>query len=180
MTVAGVVLHEHQEQVAAQKHRAEVARKKAEQQRAERAEAQRVYDTVSAEIEPLMTALTEVDARLNVGLNYADYTAMIGDVAVAYAGMDVDVLVELGGLEVGAKLETAYNKYNEAAQLWGDNLLDYDSIEARMQDKWMAAASDLDEAAALLDELEPAAEDGTDPTDSGAPETDHETSEGKA
>lgn len=139
-----------------------------------------MYDTVSAEIEPLMIALTEVDARLNVGLNYADYTALIGDVAVAYAGMDVDVLVEFDGLEVGAKLESAYNTYNKAAQLWSDNLLDYASIEARMQDKWMAAAADLNEAVALLDELEPVANDGTDPTDSGAPETDDDTSDGKA
>lgn len=179
-TVAGVVLHEHQEQVAAQKHRAEVKRKRAEQQKAERAEAQRAYDTVSAEIEPLMTALTEVDARLNVGLNYADYTALIGDIAVAYAGMDVDVLVEFDGLEVGAKLESAYNTYNEAAQLWGDNLLDYDSIEARMQDKWIAASKDLDDAAALLDELEPADDEGTDPSLSGAPDTHDDPSDGKA
>ncbi|MBC7276678.1 hypothetical protein [Nocardioides sp.] len=172
-TVAGVVIHEHQEQVALQKHRSDVERKKAEQQRAEQAEAQRTYDTVAAEIEPLMAALTEVDARLNVGLNYADYTAMIGDVAVAYAGMDVDVLVEFGGLEVGAKLEDAYNKYNKAAQLWNDNFLDYTSIETRMQNKWTAARADLDEATALLDELKPIDEDGSaDPPDSGAPETD--------
>ena len=127
-----------------------------------------------------MTALTEVDARLNVGLNYADYTALIGDVAVAYASMDVDVLVEFDGLEVGAKLESAYNKYNEAAQLWGDNLLDYASIKNRMQKKWMAASGDLDEAAALLDELEPAADEGTGPSVSGAPKADEAPSEDEA
>lgn len=166
VTAVGFVAYEHQAQVAAEKHRSEVKQKKAKQQEAERkraeqqeadqAEAQSAYDGVAAETEPLMSALTEVDARLNVGLNYADYAAMIGDVAVAYAGMDIDVLVEFGGLEVGAKLEDAYNKYNRAAQLWNDNLLDYDSIESRMQDKWIAARSDLEEAKNLLDELEPA------------------------
>lgn len=182
-----IAVHEQQQQVAAQKHRAEVERKKAvqqqkeaEQREAERAEAQRVYNTVAAEIEPLMTALTEVDARLNVGLNYADYGEMIGDVAVAYAGVDIDVLVEFGGLEVGAKLEAAYNTYNDAAQLWNDNLLDYASIETRMQKKWTAARADLDEAAALLEELEPAAEDDPDPPDSGAPESDDTAPGGKA
>lgn len=175
-SVGAVVLHEHREQVAAEKHRAEVKQKKAEQEAADReeeqrqaaarAEAQKDFDDLSAELEPLMSALTEVDARLNVGLDYGDYTAMIGDVAVAYAGMDIDRLVDLGGLDVGAKLESTYNKYNRAAQLWGDNLLDYDAVEPRMQDKWRSARTDLDKAKTMLADLEPSNDTDTGPSGS--------------
>jgi hypothetical protein len=97
-------------------------------------------------------ALMDLDSRLDVGLNFADYSERVGDAKVAYDRIDVDEL-DPRCIVIAAKAEDAYNHYAEAYNTWngciGDADCDNDSIRPALQAEW-ADASD------LLDEVEEA------------------------
>ncbi len=70
--------------------------------------------------QPLLTALRELDSRLDIGLNYSEYNERVGDVKVVY-----DQAVgqgEGGGFDcvssVGLPLENALQQYARASQSW--------------------------------------------------------------
>lgn len=126
---------------------------------AERAAEEQAYEECVSDLSPLMDALSEVDARLNVGLSQSEFSDLVGDASVAYSRIDAD---ELSGecLSAGAKLETALNKYSRAASDWNDCIWDdwctMDSIDPQLQRKWSDATDAIESAEGLLDELDPA------------------------
>jgi hypothetical protein len=99
-------------------------------------------------------ALTELDSRLSVGLNYANYSDHVGDARVAYDRIDVKDL-DLDCLtDVGAPAEKALNYYIDAYKIWNDCVGDIycsnDDIRSKLQRKWAQATAKIDKAKAAL------------------------------
>jgi hypothetical protein len=107
----------------------------------------------------LLDALSEVDARLDVGLSQSEFSDLVGDASVAYSRIEADELAA-DCLSPGAKLESALNKYSRAASEWDDCIWDdwctMESIDSQLQRKWSDAAEAIDDAEDLLDDLDPA------------------------
>jgi hypothetical protein len=103
-----------------------------------------------------VASLEEIDGRLNVGLNFGDYSEKVGDASVAYERIDIEDL-EPNCLErVGAPAESALNAYIDAYNTWndcvGDVDCDNDSITPDLQAKWAEATGFIEEASEALDE----------------------------
>lgn len=93
-----------------------------------------------------MEALEDLDSRLNVGLNFANYSERVGDIRVAYDRIGFEDL-GAGCIEhVGVHAEDAMNAYIRANNVWNDCISDIDctndSIRADLQAEW-ADATDL-------------------------------------
>lgn len=95
-------------------------------------------------------ALGDLDAELNVGLNFHDYSESVRDAAVAYERIDVDDLADDCALEVGLPLEKALRKYVDAEEVWEECFerlsCDLDSIDPKLQRLWAAAGDLIDQA----------------------------------
>jgi hypothetical protein len=106
----------------------------------------------------LVDALDELDARLDVGLNFSDYSERVGDVSVAYNRVDFEAVGGYGSscLATAILLEEAFNKYIGAKNRWNDCITDPDctneSIERGQQADWEDASEKLDEARATFPE----------------------------
>lgn len=122
--------------------------------------ARAAYDACSAEISPFMNVLENVNARLNVGMSQQDLSGLIGDASVEYQRIDIESLGTGTCLSVGAKLESAFNKYNATVSEWNTCIydtscsLDEDVLPA-MQKKWGSASLLIDIAGSLLATLDP-------------------------
>jgi hypothetical protein len=108
------------------------------------------YLKCKQEVAPLMNQLHEIDSRLDVGLNYDEYTNKVGDVRVAYDR----VSGAIGGPEclagVGIPAENALNQYVKASNIWGDCFdnvdCDTDSIQPSLQAHWTQASLAIERA----------------------------------
>ena len=169
-----VLVLNHRADVAAQERR-EAAEQKAEEERlaAEEAErqaeaeaaaaleeAQDTYDDCFAELQPLLNALSNIDSRLNVGLNQQELSNQLGRASIAYDKITIDNLGKGTCLTAAAKLETAFNQYNSTVQSWGDCIYDYycdvdDDVLPGMQVKWASASSAINRAETLIETLDP-------------------------
>jgi hypothetical protein len=111
--------------------------------------------TISAEcaelLQPLLDALEDLDARLNVGLNKSQYSDRVGDVSVAYSRLDASKLSALGTdcISTGATLEDAFNEYISANNEWSECLSDRDcsndDVRPTLQRHWATATEEIDE-----------------------------------
>lgn len=123
------------------------------------AAAQQTYDACAGQVQPLIDALSEVDARLDVGLNLDEYGDLVGNASVAYDRMDPSKL-EPECIEVGVPLENALNKYIEASSKWNDCVWELSCEDAeqdrKLQPRWASAATYIERAKSRLGELEPA------------------------
>jgi hypothetical protein len=96
------------------------------------------------EVDTFIRELRKLDARLNVGLTYAQYTERLGDISIAYQDA-VDVAGDLDGrcITVALRGEKAYNLYVRAENIWTKCIRDIscstDSIESRLQKNWAKA-----------------------------------------
>jgi hypothetical protein len=116
------------------------------------------YEKCRDTTRPLLDKLHELDSRLDVGLNYDEYTDKVGDVNVAYDR----VTPKIGGqpqcvTSVGIPAEAAFNQYVKASNIWGecfdDINCDNDSIEPDLHNHWNKASNSIDSADRGLKEL---------------------------
>jgi hypothetical protein len=123
----------------------------------ERAQALEKHAKCKQAVGPLLAELHELDSRLDVGLNYDEYTDKVGDISVAYDGAAADI----GGAEclagVGVPAERALNQYVKASNVWGDCFEDIncddDSIESTLQSHWTKASIAIDSADSGLESI---------------------------
>lgn len=109
----------------------------------------------SDRLTPFLDALQEIDSRLNVGLQYAEYGEKLGDARVKYDRIDSEGLSPTCLRSVGTKLENAYNRYLEALHIWERCIDDYgcdfkSDAQPKLRDKWTAAGDELSEAQTAL------------------------------
>lgn len=172
MSTGGTLLFlKHRSDVAAEERQAAAERRDAEELalreaelEAERAakleEARATFTTCTDELAPVMDALNIVNARLNVGMSQQEMSGLVGDASVAYSKIDIPALGTGTCLSVGAKLETAFNKYATTVSDWNDCIFDtYCDLDGEvlpaMQTKWSRASALLASAESLLATLDP-------------------------
>lgn len=108
-----------------------------------------------AEMEPLLSALKEIDARLDVGLTQSEHNRLVGDASVAarmvsYEELDPNVVTQ------GMKpLERALELYIRANTRWENCNWSYysctwRSIKWDVQSNWALASSKIDQAELYL------------------------------
>jgi hypothetical protein len=99
---------------------------------------------------PLLEALEDLDARLDVGLVFQDYTNRVGDVSVEYNRIRFGALSTNCTIEVGVPLEHALNDYIRANNQWNNCIGDFgcslDSIEPELQRQWRKATREIRKA----------------------------------
>lgn len=148
---------EEKQQAAAQA----AAHKRAVKQAKMKRERQAAYEQCTATLTDLQDALTELDSRLSVGLNYENYGTKVADASVAYDRTDMSALTEnpdcLTG--VGIYLERALNQYIKADATWDgcfdDIYCDMEDVQPDMQVRWGKATRALERADVALATLEP-------------------------
>lgn len=144
---------------AAEEKAAEEARQAKEEAAAELAAAESHHDSCLDQLNPLFISLQKVDARLDVGLNQSELSDMVGDASIAYSRIDIDGLGTGTCLQVGVRLENAFNAYAGTVSRWNDCIYDYgcdtDALTPSLQGKWAEASRAIDKAGNLLDSLDP-------------------------
>lgn len=119
--------------------------------------ARAAYAACDRALGPLLKQLRELDSRLNVGLNYDEYTTEVGDIRVVY-----DSVVEQADdptclTSVGIPAEEALNQYAKATGKWeecfDDIDCDTDSIEPTLRKYWDRASTAIDTAEQGLEEM---------------------------
>jgi hypothetical protein len=126
----------------------------------ERRAAQAKYDTCQDQMGDLLDSLTELDSRLDVGMNYDEYTDSVGDIRVAYDQVPFDEANDPTCLtSVGLPSETALNHYAKATRIWSACFDDFncstDSIEPKLRRYWDKASASIDTAKEGLDSMKP-------------------------
>lgn len=131
-----------------------------EREAAELAAAQDAFRSCKQNVGDLYRSLSNIDARLDVGLSQGELSDMLGKASIAYNRVDIDALGDGNCLLAAARMETAFNSYNSTVSSWSDCIYDFycdvDDIEAGMQTKWSRASRSLEKADRLLEEMDPA------------------------
>ncbi len=144
----------------------EAAKKAAAQEKARQkaAEAKLVYEGCKSHVGDLIDSLEEITSRLDIGLNYENYSQELGDVKVAYdkAFDDTDVVVALGEdcvSNVAVPAENALNSHLKASILWDRCIEDFDcdpdANEKKMQKHWQRAQRQIAKSQSGLEDLAP-------------------------
>lgn len=111
------------------------------QKNADRAAA--IAQTCDTQMSPLLKTLSDLDARLSVGLTESDYGEEVGKVAVDYEGINIDAIQGVCLFDVGVIAEKAVNLHYNTYDLWNGCITDLscsmDSINSEMQDNWSKA-----------------------------------------
>ncbi len=101
------------------------------------------------DLRPVLDALEQMDARLDVGLNRSQYGDRMGDISVAYNRLDATTLVGKGAgcIATAVLLEEAFNEYIQANTAWGDCIASsscsMDSVQPKLQRHWSTASGKL-------------------------------------
>lgn len=109
-----------------------------------------VDEACGTRLRPLYDALRDVDARLDIGMNRAQYGEKLGDVSVAYNTAAVGGFTAGACLDTAKALETALNDYIAANTAWGDCIessscdVDTDALPG-MRTRWERASGILDQ-----------------------------------
>jgi hypothetical protein len=122
------------------------------------------YAACQKAVKPLIRAEQQMDDRLTVGMQFADYTSRLGDVSVAYS----HTVKALKGssdqtcIDVGLALQRAINDYRSAGNTWNGCITDYScSFDkgspalTKAQGKWAKASVALDTAQTKLAAMKP-------------------------
>lgn len=106
------------------------------------------------QLEPLAEALSDLDSRLSVGMNFQAYSDRVGDVRVAYDRVEFDALDDACIRGPGVQLEKALNSYTKAYRVWntciGDLDCSTDSIDKLLQQHWARATRQIRNAETML------------------------------
>jgi hypothetical protein len=96
-----------------------------------------------AQLGGFLESLEELEARLEVGLNYDEYFDEIGNVQVAYNRLPINQLSGECLSKVGLPSEKAFNAYREAAVVWEECFEDLScetsSVDPEIQREWAKA-----------------------------------------
>jgi len=144
---------EREEQAAQEREEAERKRAEAE------AEAKVMAESCEDTLGDFQEAISELNSRLDIGLNYDEYTDAVADAKVEYDQIDFDDLSDntkcLGS--VGVPLEKAMNKYIQAANIWSKCFDDLecsnDQINGKLQVRWAEATLKIEKAKDALKDL---------------------------
>lgn len=122
---------------------------------------QQEHDECQATVGGLLRTLKEINSRLNIGLDYQEYSDRLGDVQVEYDAM-LDEFDEADCLNlVAIPLEKAFNEYIKVQGLWSDCIADYTcdfdegEVDRKTQDAWSVAGRSIERAEENLDGLLP-------------------------
>jgi exonuclease VII small subunit len=118
-----------------------------------------------AQMGELVDAIGDLNSRLDIGMNYDEYTDEVSDLKVSYDDIDFDLNDDIDPSDtfkclqqVGVPAEKALNEYAKATRTWSncqdDLYCTNDSIDTALQRRWRQAASQADKAEAGLDELQ--------------------------
>ena len=111
---------------------------------------------------PFLSALVDLNARLNVGIVYTDYQTKVGDVAAAHASIDPGTITNARCLDAVAKGEEALSEYVQAANHWSYCIRSRSyppgpscgaGLKGSLQPMWLNASTDLAEMKSKLDAL---------------------------
>jgi hypothetical protein len=101
-----------------------------------------------------VSSLEDLNSRLSVGLNFADYSTRVGDAKVAYDKIPVSQLSADCTNLVGVPAQDALNDYITAYNTWNDCIdkvgCTNDSIKTQLQADWSKASDSIDQAKAAL------------------------------
>lgn len=126
-------------------------------ERREKQQAQEEAAKCESQLADFLSALRELDSRLDVGLTYVEYSAQVGDVNVAYDQIPFDQLGTDCTIEAGVPSEDALNSYAKAVNIWDKCVSDFgcdtDTIDPELQAKWLDASTKLSEAERGLNAL---------------------------
>jgi hypothetical protein len=106
-----------------------------------------------SEIRPLLSALQELDSRLNVGLNLDEYGDFVGDAQVEYDRLDIDGIGEECLSSVAVPLEEALNQYITAVNKWNDCIQSVSCEDPPVQKHWTNASEEINKASDALDKI---------------------------
>jgi hypothetical protein len=124
---------------------------------AARQQAQAEYQKCNTQLSSLVSAESDLDSHLSVGLNYNNYTNSVGNVRAAYDQVNIHAM-DQQCLSVGAHLETAMNDYAQAASTWTTCFNDVNcsnsSIQPQLQAQWSKASGELQQAKTTLQALQ--------------------------
>lgn len=117
----------------------------------------------------LNRSLNDLGGRLDVGMNFEDYSSEVGDISVIYNRIPFGK-IELECLTVGVKGEAAFQHFSKAYDIWNECISDLycenDSIEPELQAQWLKADRKLRQAksdlAALNQDAQSAEETATE------------------
>ena len=138
-----------------------ISQEEYEAQQAEERRERRVATQTAAEcraqLSDFMNALAELDSRLSVGLTFAEYSAQVGDVTVAYDRVPFGQLGAQCVSYVGIPTEDALNSYVKANNIWNGCITDFtcrtNSIDPQLQAEWSAAERDVSDARSGLRDI---------------------------
>jgi hypothetical protein len=112
--------------------------------------------TCNGQIGPLLTALSDLNSRLDVGLNFGSYGTGVGNARVAYDQIDASGL-DSGCALAGASAEKALNDYIDAYNTWNNCVNEAgcndDSIKPSLQKDWARASAALSDAKEKREEI---------------------------
>ena len=142
--------------------RKEAAERKADLKDAQKraADARVVADECEQQMGRLLKRTRALNSRLDIGLNYDEYSDQVADLKVAYDAIDFggagdDSLKCLSS--VGVPLEGALNQYVKSYRTWNACFEDYDcdndSITPQLQARWSKATRQVSHAARGLSDL---------------------------
>jgi hypothetical protein len=125
---------------AAEKREAAERKEKAVE-RKEEAAAEAKASECRSQLGDFLESLEELDARLQVGLNYDDYFNEVGNVQVAYNRIPINQLSQECLSQVGLPSESAFRSYSEAAEDWEECFenLTCEGEDPELQAKWATA-----------------------------------------
>lgn len=112
-----------------------------------------VSDECVAAFADLTDELTELNSRLNVGLNFADYSERVGSVRVAYDRIKFSNLDAVCIDAIGVPEEDALNAYVRAYNTWNDCIAAAacnDSTDRNLQMEWGKATDLLNDVREIL------------------------------
>lgn len=136
-----------------QAQRLAAKKKAAAKLRVEKAE----YDKCFAEESDLLAQLDEVNARLDVGMNFRDYSDTVSDISVEYSKSDSsDLGIDCLG-DVAVPAEVAVRQHVGAARKWSNCFddLDCDPETVDLQTYWSRATSNTTDASEALASMQP-------------------------
>jgi hypothetical protein len=120
---------------------------KAAEQRKAVAEAQVAYSACSSQIGHFVSALDDLNSRLDVGLTFSDYSTHVGNVRVAYDNVTWSAVPRGGCLSAGVNGENALNDYAASYNTWNNCISDIncstDTVKPQLQAKWALASTQI-------------------------------------
>lgn len=107
-----------------------------------------------AQLGAFLGSLNRLRTRLAAGLSYQQYANAVKGIRAAYDELPVDRLPPDCLIAAGTAAEKAFNRYIEAANVWGECLADAgcnsEVVEPKLQREWQVASRWLSEAHAGL------------------------------